>query len=155
MGWALVVVVVIGLMVVIPHLNRKTCARAFARGMQDAERPFLEIARNYAEYFAPLRPMDAAAYRLGVAFMARAIVGLEMAHPKVYFDAAWEHIVEGGTAVRHLVKLMGVKHAAALFSLPLGEEIMAVIEEDYALSPVQALSIAIARKDGKPPEDAE
>lgn len=155
MSWAVAALVLIAVAIAVPYFNRKTCMNAFARGMRDAELPFLDVAKNYAGFFSPLRPMDAAAYRLGVGFMARAIVCQDTVHPGEYFAAAWKQkeILNGGTAIRHLIKLMGTSHAAALFSLPLGEDVMAIVEEgDFELTPVQALAIAIDRRSGKSPE---
>lgn len=63
MSWAIAGFVLIAVAVALAYLNRKTCRNAFSRGMQDAELPFMEFAKNYSGYFSPLKPMDAASYR--------------------------------------------------------------------------------------------
>jgi len=147
-----VVVFAVALLVLVPWANKRTCIAAFERGALASVLPFCEIMPVYSKYFSPFRPMDAAAYRYGVGWGAHLTVFGTENNTRSAFSRRWREIVDDATALRMLVKLMGIEHASVLMSVPIGEEAMKLINEDLGLSPVEALATAAARvRDGEPP----
>lgn len=135
-GWAIAAMVVVGIFMLMSRVNQRTCAMAFVRGGQDAERPFEAIVATYREYLSPLRPMDAAAYRMGVEYVAQSIFSQAQADPRAAFMAAWrsKQILQEGSAIRR-----DPSRAMARLRLAIDPRAMEAMEEDPSLSPIDAM----------------
>jgi len=136
LGWAIAAVAVVGIFMLMSRVNQRTCALAFVRGGRDAERPFETIVATYRGYLSPLRPMDAAAYRMGVEYVAQSIFSQAPADPRAAFMDAWRSkriLQEGGEIRRDPARDM------APLRLVIDRQAMEAMQEDPSLSPMEAM----------------
>ena len=139
--WLIVGLAIVSLLVILPMMNRRACAKGFAEGAASAGLPYSQVKEQFKNFLKPMRPMDAAAYRRGVEYM---VENLEAPKPWEAIKADFMQLYKSGQFTREgtEIRQMGADRAAEAFHLRLGGDVSKILNDDPSLSPVAAKAVS-------------
>ena len=117
-----IIVVLASFFLLSVKLNRRSCLKAYAQGVDDlGSLPWRQIKERYRSFLYPIRPMDAAAYKRGIEYALLSSEGDNSETMKDDFSQAWDSnaINSEGTNIR----AMGAEKALESFEPSVPEKL--------------------------------